>query len=58
MAGKKLGYICYMMDKKTGEVQEIQQVAPEVKQKWAERLSSTMSDYYTQHMDEYTKLHI
>lgn len=58
MANKPLTWSFHMIDKRTGEVTDLPEgkVPEEVKAKWAERLSQTMSDYYTQHMDEYIKL--
>lgn len=56
MAEKKLGFVLYLMDREQGTVQEIKEVPDEVKEKWSERLSQTMSEYYTQHMDEYVRL--
>ena len=57
---KPLTWSFHMIDKSTGEVTDLPggKVPEEVKEKWAERLSTTMSEHYTQHMEEYVKLHI
>lgn len=59
MAGKKrqeLTCTFYMIDRETGDTQQIDRVPPEALAKMQERLSENMSAYYTQHMDEYTRL--
>lgn len=58
MAGKgqKLTCVFYMIDRETGETKEIDKVPEEALQKMSARLNQTMSDYYTQHMDEYVAL--
>lgn len=58
MAGKPITFKFYMLDRETGETTEVDKVPPEALAKMSERLSRTMSDYYTQHMDEYVNLHI
>ncbi len=48
--------VFYLIDRETGETKQIDKVPTEVLKKMSERLSRNMSDYYTQHMDEYVKL--
>lgn len=57
--GKKIGFICYIIegneppklwDSLTDERKE------QIRADWRRRLSETMSEYYTQHPDEFLKL--
>ena len=46
-----------MMDDKTVEWDDMtDQEESQLRERWSERLSSTMSDYYSQHPDEYKRL--
>lgn len=59
MAGKKLGYICYVIMPDRGPV-PVNELTEEERACWKEnmrqRLSETMSAYYTQHPEEYARL--
>lgn len=59
MAGKKLGYICYVIMPDRGPV-PVNELTEDERAQWREnmrrRLSENMSDYYTQHPDEYKRL--
>lgn len=59
MAGKKLGYICYVIMPDRGPV-PVNELTEDERAQWGanmrRRLSENMSDYYTQHPDEYTRL--
>lgn len=59
MAGKKLGYVCYVLMPDRGPI-PVNELTDEERAQWGanmrQRLSANMSDYYTQHPDEYTRL--
>lgn len=59
MAGKKLGYVCYVIMPDRGPV-PVNELTKEERAQWSEnmrrRLSENMSDYYTQHPEEYAAL--
>ena len=61
MAGKKkeLGFVCYVLMPGRGPV-PVEELTDAERAQWQEnmcrRLSETMSDYYTQHPEEYARL--
>lgn len=56
---KELGFICYILTPDRGPV-PMNEMPPEELAAWGKRMSKrsseAMSDYYTQHPDEYEKL--
>lgn len=51
----KLTYEFHLI-KENGEIIDIDKVPEDVKKKMAERLSRTMSAYYTQHPEEFERI--
>lgn len=58
-APQTLGYVCYVLMPDRGPV-PVNELTPEEKEQWhanmRRRLTENMSDYYTQHPDEWQKM--
>ena len=54
-----MGFVCYLLQE-DGSAIPFEELTPEQREAWRERsaarLSEAMSDYYTQHPEEYARL--